>query len=419
MAPQPGLRGPRSAPGSAGPAESRRPPGSGSWAAWSVLALGCAGAVGGLGVAAPRAQRPALVIEAFTSARAYAVGTDAVTLVGTVRNVGDGLHPADAATGRVLPLAGLDFLEGDTLPRIPALGPGEAATFRWKLQPTSDSAPLIASFTVSQPGGRPLVRLTAVPHFPAPPERDPPVVSPAPSARAGDDRGTVENSRIRARVQVTPADVPVLLLSCRTPAGWRTAGASVPLVEVHSAEGGQRPWWETLKVREIQAAAARDYATLSLAGEVGLRWRCRVELVAQSASSALDCRLSLAAARQVRLMGLRFLPFLAGEGGPGPRPAQQSPPSSAPGLAAARWGDMTVGVLRPGEPPIPGWSVAALPGVPGADYLFLAAEARAAEPGTPVAAGAAISWRSRLVALSPSASVEDAGRLARTPPTPH
>src|SRR5205085_3178824 len=107
----------------------------------------------------------ALQIESFASVRGCAVGSEAITLVGTIRNIGTAPLPEGTAKARLYCLAGLDYNVGDTSPKLPALEPNAAVTFKFSVVPSSAEAPLIASLAVEIQGGPPVVRIAVIPHL--------------------------------------------------------------------------------------------------------------------------------------------------------------------------------------------------------------------------------------------------------------
>ncbi|HXG24612.1 MAG TPA: hypothetical protein VNJ09_08675, partial [Chthonomonadales bacterium] len=257
---------------------------------------------------------PQLHIESFAPARAYAVGTESVTMVAVIRNVGSTALPADTVTASIFCLSGLEYLEGIVSPKLPALEPGATATFKWRLKPISEEAPLVTALTLQVPEQLPVVRIVPIQHFATPPRGDSATVSKRPMAYAGRGEGVIENDRVRARIVITGSNVLALFLSARTSGGWRQVGVSLPLAEILSAEGGQRPWWEVLRYNSIRTLNGEGIAVLSIRGGFGLRWRATLEVALRADTASLDLRLRLSPLRPLNLAGIRFLPLLAGEG---------------------------------------------------------------------------------------------------------
>ncbi len=359
-------------------------------------------------------EKPILVVESFGAARAYATGTDPITLVATIRNVGKSPLPADSARARLITLAGLENVAGDAHPKLPALAAGAAETYKWQVAPTRPDASLAASLSVAIPGEPILVRAIAIPHLETPPSLESPAVSRTPEAESGPSLSVLENERIRVRILKDVSGIVVLILSARTAGGWRQVGASVPLAETESGEPGQHPWWEQFEFEEARAANSAGQASLTLKGQVGPKWRADIELIVRTGSAVVDAELKLTALRPVNLLGLRFLPLLAGEGSFGAAVSEllDTQGSGPAAHRAVRWGGITVGTVRRNEAALAGWQVSNTPVVEGADFRLLAAEHRAPEQKTHLVRGAVIRLRTRLFALYPSALVREAVTVA-------
>jgi len=363
---------------------------------------------------------PDLRIESFGPTQALCLGLNTVTLVATVRNVGSAPLPQGGATARLMPLAGLEYVEGDTIPSLPALDPAGSVTYRWKLRPTDASGPLVASVAVTVPGGRPVVRVAAIPHFPDRLPGEPATITLVPVARAWKDGGSVEHGRMRARVFLTHGTLPVLTVAARNGTAWRRVATAVPLTEVMSAEGGQVPWWETFRCDRIRATNGPREASLTLSGGVGLRWRATVTLVARLGSNAIEVRFAGSPLRRLQAHGLRVATLAAGDGGLGPETSEDlaDDENETRTVAALRWGDLTLAAVRPTSPPLAGWRMVRVPEIVGAGYRVLGWEGLAGDGGTGMGPGAILEGRVRLVAISPSASASDARRLGLSDPAP-
>lgn len=359
-------------------------------------------------------ETPQLQIESFAPSRAYAVGMDSVTMVAVIRNIGSTALLADTVTASIFCLSGLEYLEGIVSPKLPALEPGATATFKWRLKPISEEAPLVTALTLQIPGQSPIVRIVPIQHFTTPPRGDSATVSKRPVAYVGRGEGVIENDRVRARIIITSSNVPVLFLSARTSGGWRQVGVSLPLAEVLSAEGGQRPWWEVLRYSSMRALNGEGIAALSLSGGFGVRWRTTLEVALRADTAALDLRLRLSPLRPLNLAGLRFLPLLAGEGSFGNAASEllAFTINEAGSTAAVRWGEITVGALWLGTPPLTTWQIGPMPAVSEVDYRLLGMEMQAAGAPTTLQPGKLIEIRGRLFALSPSKTVQDAHLFA-------
>src|SRR5579872_6346536 len=113
-----------------------------SFAAASLLLLGFA-----LQRAAradpPAAAAPDLQVEYVGSDKGFAVSGQSVGVLCVIRNVGSAPLPENAARVRCYPLTGMDFMEGQLWPTLPALAPNQAVAYRWRLALTDDATPLV------------------------------------------------------------------------------------------------------------------------------------------------------------------------------------------------------------------------------------------------------------------------------------
>lgn len=358
------------------------------------------------------AEMPVLVIESFRPARAYVADMNAFTLASTIRNVGKSPLPADSARGRLISLAGLDLTGGDTLPKLPELASGAAVSYKWQVTPSRPDGPLAASFTISAPGQPVIVRALSIPRLESPPPPESSNAAKVPTAVSESGITTLENDRIRVRIVNDISRDPILLFSIRTSGGWRQAGASVPLVEVQSAEPGQRSWWEQLNVEEARVTQSPADAAIHLTGKIGLKWQVELELKLRAGSGALDAEVIFAALRPVRTSGIRVLPLLAGEGSFGAASTEtlESTPGGPAVHRAVRWGEITVGTVRRAASPFVDWQAVNVPIPEGTDYRLLATEWI---PGPDlVNVGQIIRLKSRIFALAPSVSVREAYSVA-------
>jgi hypothetical protein len=354
-----------------------------------------------------------LLIESFAPARPYAIGASPITLVGTIRNKGGERSSENGVSARLYCLSGLEYLQGDTIPQVPPLEPDGATTFKWQVVPTGTEQPLVASLALDRPGAQPEVRVITIQRLAEPPPANNANPIQGTSARTERNGALLENAKLRLHVRFSEANVPFLFVSCRMAGGWRRVGTSVPLAEVLSAEGGQIPWWEVFKSEDVRAVNGTGESSLIISGGFGIRWRATFALTLHKDSAVVDTRLSLSPLRPMRLSAIRYCPLMAGEGSFGAATsAVLAPTGRGPNTTTAvRWGAVTVGTIWPTAGPLAGWTTAPATPVEGVEYRLLGVEARAGDAPTELAAGAVVSLRGRLYALSPSASVSDAFRV--------
>lgn len=357
-----------------------------------------------------------LSLTSFAPTRAYATGLGTLTLVGTVRNEGAAALPAETVMLRMYALAGLEYLEGATTVRLPAMEPGTSNTYRWKVQPSAEDAPLVAALVLERQGHVPQIRVLPIQHFAQAPSAfgNGAPAKPEPTARASSSSGWLDNGKVRLRAVQTDSEVAGAFLWSKTPGGWRQTGVALPLAEVFSAEGAQDPWWELLKTKRFVATSSPKRATLSLSGLVGVRWRASVDLALNAGSSVVDASLTLSPRRPMKLFGLRASRFHAGEGSFGPSSSERiGPEPVGAGLASAlRWGAITTGMTWPAAPPFDGWTQTLLPTPDGAGHTVIGVEYRSGPGPVLLEAGATVKLRWRIYAISPSAGVGDALKVS-------
>ncbi len=357
-----------------------------------------------------------LVLSSFAPTRAYAVGTGTVTLVGTVRNVGKAALPADTVLLRMFAVTGLDYLEGATTVRLPAMEPGASNTYRWKVQPTAPDVPLVAALVLERQGHVPQIRVLPIQHFahnPAAFGNGTPQ-KPQPLAHASSSSGWLDNGKVRLRMVRTDSETAGGFLWTRTPGGWRQAGLALPFAEVLSAEGGQDPWWEMLKAKRFTAAFSPKRAVLGVSGPVGVRWRASVSLALNAGSSVVDAELSLAPRRPMKLFGVRLARYHVGEGSFGADSSESIGPEPVGSglMSAVRWGAVTTGMVWPGKPLFEGWSQTLQPTPDGAESSVIGVEYRTGGAPVVLQEGATVKVRWRMFAFSPSGTVRDALKVS-------
>ncbi|HZO90911.1 MAG TPA: hypothetical protein VFB38_21480 [Chthonomonadaceae bacterium] len=409
---------------------------------------------------------PNIHIEFFGAERGYAVGTESVVFLCVVRNVGTAPLPENALRLRLFPAAGLDYTSGDTMPGLPALAPNQAVAFRWRLQPSDATGPLVAAvlFEPGAPSAEPTrgpappssagiapsapQGVIGVAQVTAPPASapSPPVPMPVPravltvvprfasgprvmgasdrlpAARVQSGRAWVGNDRVGVQVVAAEGRLPVLLLAGKEGQDWRALSTGVPLIQVQSGEEGQTPWWETFRWRNWQVTGDKDSATLILQGTLGARWRAEVHLTAQSNTAAINGRLRLIPLRTMRLYGVRLPRLLAdneaANGAPpkadGTGVAVASETSLLPEtarIAASHVGTMTFGLTWPSALPLSGWRAAPLPTGDAERLRVLGVQLEGDPQGALFTRGTPVEFTFRLFAFAPSFTLRDASRF--------
>lgn len=359
-----------------------------------------------------------LEITSFTATRAYAVGTESITLVGSVRNVGTGTLPAETVILRMYAVTGLDYLEGATVIRLPAMEPGSTGTYRWRVQPTAPEVPLAAALVLERNDHLPVIRLLPIQHFPNAPGAfgTPGPAKPAPAAQASGLSGWIDNGKVRLRIVPTASQVPTGFLWCRTKGGWRQTAVALPLAELRSGEPYQEPWWEVFRASQWSASVTPARAVLTGSGQVGVRWRATLDLTLNAGSSVVDVRLTASPRRNMQLYGIRPTRLYAGDGSFGSAASETLDGSAVTGgvVSAVRWGEITTGALWRTEAPGSGWTYALQPSPDGALFRLLGLEILGGASPATLSAASSFQLRWRLFAVTPSVSVREA--LSIPPP---
>lgn len=351
-----------------------------------------------------------LEIQGLAPAQVWVTGISDVGVAGTIRNTGSAPVPAGAAAVRFFALSGLDYVSGDTSPKLPALAPGQSVTFLWYVRPTSPDARLSVALSVQEPGRPPKVRVIAIPHLPDLPPLDTAAPAKICRARVNGRDAVLENDRVQLRI----VGGNIAVLSCYTRGVWRQIAAVYPLLECVSAETGEAPWCETFQPDIAEAVSGKDAASILLRGSIGTKWRASLQISVRTGSAAIDEHAWLTARKTAQMWSLRFSPIRAGAGSFGMAASEALPCSvSGPNLVSAcRWGEITCGIVTQGSAPFPGWRNNALDPIPGVDYRTMGVEWVASGQPATVSRGGSVELRSRLFALQPSFSVQDAMRIS-------
>lgn len=393
-------------------------------------------------VAPQETSAPDVRVEFFGPERGYSVGAQDVALLCVVRNVGGSELVANSLRLRCFAMNGLEYTAGETRPVLPALARQQAIAYRWRLRPAFSQAPMVAAVlleqvaTVSGPaadGGETRPALVAI----SPQARATLAVIPrlssmpkasnvnipaggAPRAAGSSEDAYIANDRVQARIISAERRTPLLILSSREAAAWKTVATGVPLIELNAGEEGQLPWWETFRWKSTRTSGDKQNATLTLTGTIGTRWKAEYILEVRSNTSAIDGRLRLTPLRTLRLYRARLTRLLpAGEdasalkadGAPLAVFANEPVLPADTRLGATRIGGTTFGLSWASTPPLSGWNWKRLPLDDTNLLAVLGAQWEGPEAGTVVLPQSAIEIPFRLFALGPSDSVRDAQRF--------
>lgn len=380
----------------------------------------------------PTGPLPDVRIVYFGSDTGFAIRSRPIDLLCVVRNVGPVSLPPATLQLHCVPLSGLDYTSGDTLPEVPALRPDESAAVRWRLMPTGGSAPLIAAAlmeplrpSLTTPSAS-LLRQVAVANIP---ERDhrPEFGAPIAGVDAGPRAGSagkqwwIASNRIALRMLPAADGGPILVVAARSGTSWQACAVGAPLCRIQAAALGQTPWWRHIIWISAQASSDAEAATLTVLGHVGKLWSATMRLTARQDSGALDAVISLTPKAAVMCQAVQ-LPVLhapeeltlntRADGKPillsDPAPLY---PDSERVSADRSAGGTTYGVSWADAGPLPDWTWKRLPRIDSAAPLRLGAAWIAPGTGSVIAPGSSMMLRFRIFAFSPSDTVKDALRF--------
>lgn len=391
-------------------------------------------------------SEPDLQVEFLGSEKGYAVGGQSVAILCVIRNAGTGALPENTARVRCYPLAGLDFLEGQLWPNLPALNAGQAVAYRWRLAVTNQTTPLVFSVLITKvdppapaamavrSGGPQVVQpapdipiasravAVAVPRFPSTPHLLGAAANwTSPHASVGSQTARVGNDRSLLNVVAAQDRVPLLVLAGKEGNDWKVVATTIPSLQVRSAEEGQQPWWESFRWMDTDVRETKDSAILTLHGRVGPNLGAQIILESRANTGVIYGTIRLTAKRNVRLFGLhlpRLLAVPAGgaaatklDGSAAILNVASSPLADQDRLAAAHTGALTFGLTWPVSPPFNSWRSSRM-AYGDVDHLpILGAEWSADARGDVLSAGASIEAPFRLFVFGPSDTVKDAVRF--------
>lgn len=397
---------------------------------------------------------PEIRVDYFGAEKGYAEGVNTVPILCVVRNVGKSALAANTLRVRCYTLAGLDYTEGELTPLVPALAPGQAASFRWRLQPTDRSNSLVASVLITRvedksvrtasvspvvapgttnAGGAvqeivklymPRAVLSVIPHLHG---LVPPITGgfTLPNATSTPNAGSarIGNEHLLLRIMPTASHGAVVIIAAKSPDGWGTAGAASSLVEIQVAADGQLPWWRAFKWSQSDVRTDLTGATLTLTGTCGDDFEATITLQTRKDSSAIDGKVRLKARRTSRLFSIQLPRLDSATDRSRPLPPLDGSSAligtSAPdngdlpnSVAAAHRGMVTAGLSWSEQPPLAEWVPFALPQGDTDHTVQLGMRWNSGERGEVVLPGGIIECNFRIFAYAPSDSIRDARKFA-------
>ena len=393
-------------------------------------------------------------IETFAPERGYIVGVENVVLLCVARNVGSAPLPENQLRLRCYPISGLDYTNGNLLPVLPTLAPGQAVAYRWRFAPSDARAALVAGVVLertveekrrkgeeekgkpntehptpntgnSQPSTlNPQLAFAVVPRLPRPLGLGDVPVLKDPLAHAGEQGGSslLLNQRVVVRVQAGDRKEPSLVLGVKEGSVWRAVANTISPLRVCVGEDGQIPWWQGFRCQQIRALEDKAGATLTLTGNIGNACRAEITLEARPDTGVLAGKIRLTALRGLRLSGIQLPALMAvSDDKTLPVPRADGTPSLLPDtpvllpedarLAASHSGAATFGAAWPSELPFPGWKWNRMPLADGLVTSVLGVQAVSDTRGDTLSAGSSIEVPFRWFAIAPSDTVRDAQRF--------
>ena len=293
----------------------------------------------------PSAALPDLQVEFLGCEKGFATGEQSVAMLCVIRNVGAAPLPENTARVRCYPLTGMDFMEGQLWPNLPALAPNQAVAFRWRVAVTDQVTPLVFSVLLSKADppsanvaartGGPQVQPTAsdipipprvvavpIPRFPSTPHLlGAATAATTPYAIGGQATARVGNDRSMINVVADQDRIPLLAIAGKEGNDWKIVATVAPAVQIRSAEEGRIPGGKSFRWTSTDVHDSKDSAELTLQGAVGPNWSAHVVLELRANTGVIYGKLQLFARRPVRLYGIQ-LPRLLGVPAAGASPVR-------------------------------------------------------------------------------------------------
>lgn len=381
----------------------------------------------------------------------YAVGSQHVRMLCVIKNEGSTSLPEKRVRLRCYTLAGLDYLDGELWPYLPALAPGQSVSIRWNLAPTDKSGLLAMAVLIDTPdkplagenqisfkgprttelsGARevnlsipPQAVMVSIPHLTSEPHMLSGISAsnPTPHASVSGSRAWLGNDRVGIQILASNNRQPLLALAGRQGAEWKLAATASSLFQVRYGEDGQNPWWASFRWRSSQVRESKDVASLTLTGTVGEGINAEYTLEAHRDTGAIEGRLRITPLKNLRCFSVELPRLLAetngrafapkADGLPRLLPDETQPLSEEERIAAIHNEATTFGLTWTGNSPLSGWKSTHLPTGDWEHAPLLGGRWNSEEQGDILLAGATVEFRFRLFVISPSETVRDALRF--------
>ncbi len=322
-----------------------------------------------------------LVVEYLGSPRGYSITSAPVEMMCVVKNVSSTPVPAGVYRLQCVPLDGLDYYSGNTIPLLPALQPTQQAYVLWQLKPRDDGHSYASTAILQQLSSPPNsvakpigVRIAVFPTLPGVAHFGTPIAGLDKGPQAGFTSTTawVAANMIAMKVRTMSNREPLALLAGSTNGVWQTCSLLSPFLTVKSGGSGQQPWLQTFRWLNANTSIGAASSSLTLNGTCGKLWEVHMMLTAVTDSSTIRVTVLLTALRNANLEAVQFpvlrqynqtLPVADGTVHLLTPLSDQLPPTA--NIAALRVGSSVCGETWPTMPPIPGWQWRTIPSLAG------------------------------------------------------
>ncbi len=329
----------------------------------------------------PAANTAPLELEYLGAPQGYTVISAPVQIMCVVKNVSAAAVPAGTYRLQCVPLDGLDYDTGNTLPILPALQPAQQAYVLWQLKPRDDGHPFASTAILQHIAGDPAatstpegVRIAVFPTLPGPAHFGLPVAGVEKGPQAGHNLSTawIAANLIAMKIRRLSNREPIALLAAFDSGTWQTCSVLSPFLAVTSAGPGQQPWRQTFRWLSTKQSATSSSATLTLNGTCGQLWTVQLRLTALTNSSTIRADVLLTAIHNASLQAVQLpvirafqqsLPPADGTVHLLPTLTEQLPPTS--NVSVLHIGGSLCGETWPTMPPIAGWQWRRVPTLSG------------------------------------------------------
>ncbi len=260
---------------------------------------------------------PSLKVLYFGPPGGYSVVNQALQLLCVLENNGSTPLNASAIQLQCIPLTGLAYASGNTLPVLPALQPGQEAVSMWSFPPISGggypNAALLLKPLSKQPPvniltpaliSAPLL-LNSAPHF----GTSIPDTSKNPDANILQHSAIIADNLIALHISPCTNNTPFALIALKPAALWQTSAHLAPLLRMKTARRGQITWWHLFVWHSTKVQHSASEADLVLNGKIGRLWKAHIVFKVIQNSSVLRCKILLETLKNVQCSSIE-LPVL-------------------------------------------------------------------------------------------------------------